>query len=211
LVGRDLPAGGYGRRGRDPGPDLDAAMEDAVAAENGIEGEGYVVVKAAAAAEAEGDSGASDRGDLAAPAEDAAPAGSEDAPAPAVTPDETAAPAKAPAKVSAVPHTGCLRPCEGGDPALTVARLCVQKGGSGDAAGVRKARPQNGRVPAAAATAAPRVKKPGVLSQSASFPARGAAAKKASAVATPKQAKGVVTNGSEAAAGYDARFLSVYI
>nr|ACG37439.1 lymphoid organ expressed yellow head virus receptor protein [Zea mays] len=148
-------------------------MEDAVAAENGIEGEGYVVVKAAAAAEAEGDSGASDRGDLAAPAEDAAPAGSEDAPAPAVTPDETAAPAKAPAK----------------------------KGGSGDAAGVRKARPQNGRVPAAAATAAPRVKKPGVLSQSASFPARGAAAKKASAVATPKQAKGVVTNGSEAAAG----------
>uniref|UniRef100_A0A804MVA9 TPX2 C-terminal domain-containing protein n=1 Tax=Zea mays TaxID=4577 RepID=A0A804MVA9_MAIZE len=146
-------------------------MEDAVAAENGIEGEGYVVVKAAAAAEAEGDSGASDRGDLAAPAEDAAPAGSEDAPAPAVTPDETAAPAKAPAK----------------------------KGGSGDAAGVRKARPQNGRVPAAAA-AAPRVKKPGVLSQSASFPARGAAAKKASAVATPKQAKGVVTNGSEAAA-----------
>jgi len=173
LVGRDVPAGGYGRRGRDPGPDLDAAMEDAVAAENGIEGEGYVVVKAAAAAEAEGDSGASDRGDLAAPAEDAAPAGSEDAPAPAVTPDETAAPAKAPAK----------------------------KGGSGDAAGVRKARPQNGRVPAAAATAAPRVKKPGVLSQSASFPARGAAAKKASAVATPKQAKGVVTNGSEAAAG----------
>jgi hypothetical protein len=106
LVGRDVPAGGYGRRGRDPGPDLDAAMEDAVAAENGIEGEGYVVVKAAAAAEAEGDSGASDRGDLAAPAEDAAPAGSEDAPAPAVTPDETAAPAKAPAKVSAVPHTG---------------------------------------------------------------------------------------------------------
>jgi hypothetical protein len=106
LVGRDVPAGGYGRRGRDPGLDLDAAMEDAVAAENGIEGEGYVVVKAAAAAEAEGDSGASDRGDLAAPAEDAAPAGSEDAPAPAVTPDETAAPAKAPAKVSAVPHTG---------------------------------------------------------------------------------------------------------
>ena len=42
------------------------------------------------------DAAAGDRGDL---AEDAAPAGSEDAPAPAVTADETAAPAK----VSSVP------------------------------------------------------------------------------------------------------------
>ena len=76
--------------------------EGAAAAENGIEGEGYVVVKAAA--EVEGGPAAGDRGDLAAPAEDAAPAGSEDAaPAPAVTADETAAPAKAPAKVSSVP------------------------------------------------------------------------------------------------------------
>jgi len=85
----------------------------------------------------------------------------------------------------------------------------VQKGGSGDAAGARKAKPQNGRVPAAtaAASAAPRGKKPGVLSQSASFPARVATAataatkKAAAAVAPPKQAKGAVTNGSEAAAG----------
>jgi len=46
------------------------------------------------------DAASGDRGDL---AEDAAPAGSEDAPAPAVTADETAAPAKAPAKVSSVP------------------------------------------------------------------------------------------------------------
>ncbi|XP_066339558.1 protein WVD2-like 4 [Miscanthus floridulus] len=154
----------------------DAGREGAAsaAAENGIEGDGYVVVKAAA--EGQGgpaaDAAAGDRGDL---AEDAAPAGSEDAPAPVVTADETAAPAK--------------------------------KGGSGDAAGARKARPQNGRVPAgtANASAAPRGKKPGVLSESASFPARGAtgvAAKKAAAaVATPKQAKGAVANGSEAAAG----------
>jgi len=82
----------------------------------------------------------------------------------------------------------------------------VQKGGSGDAAGARKARPQNGRVPAgtAATAAAARGKKPGVLSQSASFPARGAAAAtatKKAAAATPKQAKGAVANGSEAAAG----------
>ncbi|XP_066335773.1 protein WVD2-like 4 [Miscanthus floridulus] len=149
--------------------------EGAAAAENGIEGEGYVVVKAAA--EVEGGPAAGDRGDLAAPAEDAAPAGSEDAaPAPAVT--TAAAPAKAPAK----------------------------KGGSGDAAGARKAKPQNGRVPAAtaASSAAPRGKKPGVLSQSASFPARvamAAAKKAAAAVAPPKQAKGAVANGSEAAAG----------
>jgi len=92
----------------------------------------------------------------------------------------------------------------------------VQKGGSGDAAGARKARPQNGRVPAgtAATAAAARGKKPGVLSQSASFPARGAAAatatKKAAAAvaATPKQGKGAVANGSEAAAGLDAGFPS---
>lgn len=93
----------------------------------------------------------------------------------------------------------------------------MQKGGSGDAAGARKARPQNGRVPAGtAAAAAPRGKKPGVLSQSASFPARGATAatavaKKAAAAvaATPKQAKGAaVANGSEAAAGLDAGFPS---
>lgn len=81
----------------------------------------------------------------------------------------------------------------------------MQKGGSG----ATKARLQNGRVPAgtsaAAAAAGPRVKKPGVLSQSASFPARGAVAvaakKAAAAVATPKQAKGVVPIGSETAAG----------
>jgi hypothetical protein len=81
----------------------------------------------------------------------------------------------------------------------------VQKGGSG----ATKARLQNGRVPAgtsaAAAAAGPRVKKPGVLSQSASFPARGAVAvaakKAAAAVATPKQAKGAVPIGSETAAG----------
>jgi hypothetical protein len=76
----------------------------------------------------------------------------------------------------------------------------VQKGGSG----ATKARLQNGRVPAgtsaAAAAAGPRVKKPGVLSQSASFPARGAVAvaakKAAAAVATPKQAKGAVPIGA---------------
>jgi hypothetical protein len=88
----------------------------------------------------------------------------------------------------------------------------VQKGGSG----ATKARLQNGRVPAgtsaAAAAAAPRVKKPGVLSQSASFPARGAvavAAKKA-AVATPKQAKGAVPIGSETAAGQAAGLVSFH-
>jgi hypothetical protein len=82
-------------------------MEGAAAAENGIEGEGYVVVTAAAEGEG-GPAAGGDRGDLAAPAEDAAPAGSEDAPAPAVTvtaAEDVAAvaPAKAPAKVSPVP------------------------------------------------------------------------------------------------------------
>ncbi|TVU24899.1 hypothetical protein EJB05_27364 [Eragrostis curvula] len=73
--------------------------------------------------------------------------------------------------------------------------------------GARKAKPQqNGKVPAAAAAAASsaKAKKPGVLSQSASFPARGpSSARKAvtAAVATtPKQAKpegkGAVPNGS---------------
>lgn len=82
--------------------------------------------------------------------------------------------------------------------------LCLQKAGSGDAAVPRKGKLPNGRVPAAAAKG----KKPGVLSQSASFPARGPSggAKKAAAAAavatTPKQAKAAVANGSEAASGW---------
>jgi hypothetical protein len=64
-------------------------------------------------------------------------------------------------------------------------------------------------MPAAAAAA--KVKKPGVLSQSASFPARGPAggAKKAAVAAavavatTPKQAKAAaLANGSEVASGW---------
>ncbi|PWZ28877.1 Protein WVD2-like 4 [Zea mays] len=146
----------------------DAGREGGAAAENGTEGEGYVLVKAVP--EGEGDPAAAaaggDREDLAA-----------SAPAMAVAvaaADEAAAPAK--------------------------------KGGSG----ATKARPQNGRVPAGtSAAAAPRVKKPGVLSQSASFPARGAVAvaakKAAAAVATPKQAKGAVPIGSETAAALAGR------
>ncbi|XP_008676785.1 uncharacterized isoform X1 [Zea mays] len=145
----------------------DAGREGGTAAENGTEGEGYVLVKAAP--EGEGDPTAAaaggDREDLAASAPAMAMA--------VAAADEAAAPAK--------------------------------KGGSG----ATKARLQNGRVPAgtsaAAAAAGPRVKKPGVLSQSASFPARGAVAvaakKAAAAVATPKQAKGAVPIGSETAAG----------
>uniref|UniRef100_A0A0E0F6T7 TPX2 C-terminal domain-containing protein n=1 Tax=Oryza meridionalis TaxID=40149 RepID=A0A0E0F6T7_9ORYZ len=83
----------------------------------------------------------------------------------------------------------------------------AKKGGSGGAAAARKAKVAvavaNGKVAGAPA----RGKKP-ALSQSASFPARGAAAKKAGAAAavTPKQAKttdgkGAVPNGSEKAAG----------
>ncbi|RLM68828.1 protein WVD2-like 1 [Panicum miliaceum] len=86
----------------------------------------------------------------------------------------------------------------------------AKKAGSGVAAGARKAKLPNGRAPAAPAAAAAKGKRPGVLSQSASFPARGAAggAKKATAAvgaaaaaaAAPKQAKAVVANGSGSAA-----------
>ncbi|RLM58935.1 protein WVD2-like 1 [Panicum miliaceum] len=85
----------------------------------------------------------------------------------------------------------------------------AKKAGSGDAAGARKGKLPNGRVPAAPAAAA-KGKRPGVLSQSASFPARGPAggAKKTAAVVgaaaaaavAPKQAKAVVANGSGSAA-----------
>ncbi|XP_062182464.1 protein WVD2-like 4 [Phragmites australis] len=86
----------------------------------------------------------------------------------------------------------------------------TKKGGSGDAAGggARKRKVQNGKVAATATSAPAKGKKlPGVLSQSASFPAPGPAGpKKDSAVAAaPKQAKpegkGAVANGSEATAG----------
>ncbi|TKW01252.1 hypothetical protein SEVIR_8G168400v4 [Setaria viridis] len=89
------------------------------------------------------------------------------------------------------------------DAAPATAKAPAKKAGSGDAAVARKGKLPNGRVPAAAAKG----KKPGVLSQSASFPARGPSggAKKAAAAAavatTPKQAKAAVANGSEAASG----------
>ncbi|CAL4980621.1 unnamed protein product [Urochloa decumbens] len=81
------------------------------------------------------------------------------------------------------------------------AKAPAKKAGSGDAAGAaRKGKLPNGKVPAAA----PKGKKPGVLSQSASFPSRGpaggankAAAVGAAAMATaPKQTKAAVPNGS---------------
>ncbi|KAG8090690.1 hypothetical protein GUJ93_ZPchr0011g27635 [Zizania palustris] len=80
----------------------------------------------------------------------------------------------------------------------------AKKGGSGDAAAVRKGKVPNGKVSGMPAQG----KKKPVLSQSASFPSRRAVAKKAGAVAVavaPKQAKaegkGGVSNGSEKAAG----------
>ncbi|WVZ51050.1 hypothetical protein U9M48_002240 [Paspalum notatum var. saurae] len=78
-------------------------------------------------------------------------------------------------------------------------------GGSGDAARKGRLLQQNGKAPAASPADAG--KRPAALSQSASFPARGAAAaavgaRKAPAVAaTPKPAKGPVANGSDAASG----------
>ncbi|XP_062197216.1 protein WVD2-like 4 [Phragmites australis] len=149
----------------------------AAEAENGMEGEDYVVVKPGDGAAAEG----GDQGDLAGGEAAAAAAGGSEAVAPAVTVgEEEPAKAKAPTK----------------------------KGGSGDAAGggARKGKVQNGKV---AATASAKGKKPGFLSQSASFPAtKAAGAKKgvaAAVAAAPKQAKpegkGDVPNGSEAAAG----------
>ncbi|TVT96854.1 hypothetical protein EJB05_57931 [Eragrostis curvula] len=167
----------------------DGDREAAAAAENGAED--YVVVKAGG-----------DQGDLAADGDAAGEAtgGSEDAASSAAAEAKEPEPPKAKAAKA---------------PANT------KKGGSGDAAGARKAKPQqNGKVPAAAATASSaKAKKPGVLSQSASFPARGpsgarkavtaavgkgeAGARKAvtAAVATtPKQAKpegkGAMPNGS---------------
>ncbi|KAJ1275897.1 hypothetical protein BS78_05G171300 [Paspalum vaginatum] len=93
----------------------------------------------------------------------------------------------------------------GSEPAPAAAEAPAKKkgGGSGDAA--RKGRLQNGKAPAASnSNAAARGKRPGALSQSASFPARGpaaAGARKVPAVAaTPKPAKGPVANGSAAAA-----------
>jgi len=76
--------------------------------------------------------------------------------------------------------------------------LRVQKAGSGDAAGARKGKLPNGRAPAAAAKG----KRPGVLSQSASFPARGPKAAAAAVAAAPKQAaaKAAVANGAGSAA-----------
>lgn len=97
-AGACLSAGGFGKRCRDPCPDLGATMEDAgreggTAAENGTEGEGYVLVKAAP--EGEGDPAAAaaggDREDLAASAPAMAMA--------VAAADEAAAPAK----VSPVP------------------------------------------------------------------------------------------------------------
>lgn len=153
----------------------------AAAAENGLDAEGYVVVKAAAAAEeAEGE-----------------PAGDQGGPVPG---EEAAAATKQAGSDPAA------------DPAPTKAPAAKKGGGSGDAAGARKGRLQNGKAPAAAATtisaaaAAARAKRPGGLSQSASFPARGppaAGARKAPAAvaATPKQAKSAVANGSQPASG----------
>ncbi|CAL4992459.1 unnamed protein product [Urochloa decumbens] len=150
----------------------------AAAAENGAveEAEGYVVVVKAAAEEGV-EEPAGGRGDLAAAHEEAAVPAAEGGSGPAPAPEPAPAPAKVPAK----------------------------KAGSGDAAAAaRKGKLPNGKVPAAATAA--KAKKPGVLSQSASFPARGPAgdAKKAAAVnaaaaavaTTPKQAKAAVPNGS---------------
>jgi hypothetical protein len=86
----------------------DAGRKGAAAAENGIEREGYVVFKAAAT-DWEGDLAADggDRGDLAAPAEDAAPAGSEDA-----RPNGDGKRGRGAAMVSSVPRpvAACLCP-----------------------------------------------------------------------------------------------------
>ena len=75
----------------------------------------------------------------------------------------------------------------------------MQKAGSGDAAGARKGKLPNGRAPAAVAA---KGKRPGVLSQSASFPARGPKAAAAAVAAAPKQAaaKAAVASGSGSAA-----------
>ncbi|GJN04583.1 hypothetical protein PR202_ga22146 [Eleusine coracana subsp. coracana] len=157
--------------------DGDREASTAAVTENGAED--CVVVKAAAG------EGGCDQGDLAGePA--AATGGSEDAaPAAAVAKEPEPAESKAPAtKV----RGGCARNYGFllGDPVL-IKRFLPQKGGSGNAAsGARKAKAANGKAPAGAA----KVKKPGVLSQSASFPARG----------PPKQAKpegkAAVANGS---------------
>ncbi|KAF8694613.1 hypothetical protein HU200_038142 [Digitaria exilis] len=122
---------------------------------------------------------AGDRGDLASSAGAAAEGGSEAAATPAVaSSDEAPAPAKAtPAK---------------------------HKPGSGAHKGKKL---PNGKVPAAAAATTKAKRPPGVLSQSASFPARGPAggARKSTATvavaATPKQAKVPVANGSGSEAG----------
>ena len=76
------------------------SCKGATCAKNGIEGEDYVVTRCGRVPTT-----ASDRGDLAVPAEDASSAGSKDAPAAAVTAareDKAAALAKAPAKVNSV-------------------------------------------------------------------------------------------------------------
>ncbi|KAL5203666.1 hypothetical protein ABZP36_008537 [Zizania latifolia] len=96
----------------------------------------------------------------------------------------------------------------GGDPAggseaeTPAHEESAKKGGSGDAAALRKGKVPNGKM---SGTLVQGKKKP-VLSQSASFPSRRAVAKKGGAVAVvPKQAKaevkGAVSNGSEKAAG----------
>ncbi|KAF8665229.1 hypothetical protein HU200_054125 [Digitaria exilis] len=113
--------------------------------------------------------------------------GGSEAATPAVAPAEEAAPAPAPAKAS------------------------PKKPGSGAQKGKKQL--PNGRVPAAATTATTKAKRPpGILSQSASFPARGPAAgarKSTAAVAvaaTPKQAKAPpVANGSGSEAAASAR------
>uniref|UniRef100_A0A0D9XTD2 TPX2 C-terminal domain-containing protein n=1 Tax=Leersia perrieri TaxID=77586 RepID=A0A0D9XTD2_9ORYZ len=98
----------------------------------------------------------------------------------------------------------------GGSEAVAAGVAAVKKGGSGGAAAAaaRKAKPvvANGKVVSTGAPAAARGKKP-VLSQSSSFPARGAVAKKdGAAAAKPVKSEGkvaaaaAVPNGSEKAA-----------
>ncbi|CAO2149301.1 unnamed protein product [Urochloa humidicola] len=152
-----------------------AAVAPAPVVENGAAEEAEgYVVVKAAAEEEEERETAGDRGDLAAAREVAAPSA-----------EGGSEPAPAPAKAKA--------------------KAPAKKAGSGDAAAAaRKGKLPNGKVPATATAAAVKAKKPGILSQSASFPARGPAggAKKAAAVgaaamaAKPKQAKAAVPNGS---------------
>jgi len=148
----------------------------AAAVENGAAVEAEGCVAVKVGAEGEP---VGDRGDLAA-VEEAAP--------PAEGGSEAASPAVAAAEEEA---------------AAATAKAPGKKAGSGDAAGARKGKLPNGRAPAAVAA---KGKRPGVLSQSASFPARGPAggAKKAAAVAAPaaapKQAAAAAANGSGSAA-----------